>query len=431
MPVDVTDVADYLGKKYGGWVPLGRSLRQVQGQVDRHSRRRQRRLHELSHLLDEKAGFKEFPTDLPGFLELCKALKKNNTPAGFALGHATGDANGWVHWLLWAHGGYLVDKNDKIIINSPETAKALEYAKAALRDLHSGHPVVERFLQQQGVPGRRTLSAPTTAFRSTSPPRPTPTEDEGDRRGHGPCALPVGPVGKPTELQLAFPILAFNFTKFPNACKAFIAFMMEAENYNPWLEAAQGYLTHTLNAYDTNPVWTADPKTHGVPRRRQAHAAGERHRHDEREGRGGDGRLHRRRHVRPLLHRPEDAEDAMTIAERAAQAHLPVMILPRARRGRAIGGARTPARHRPDPLRARRIDARDNAKQADRAAIRPRRWQRLRANRDWLGFWFMVPAAAFLILFLAYPLGLGIWLSFTDAKIGRPGSSSASTITTG
>jgi multiple sugar transport system permease protein len=33
----------------------------------------------------------------------------------------------------------------------------------------------------------------------------------------------------------------------------------------------------------------------------------------------------------------------------------------------------------------------------------------------------MVPAAAFLILFLAYPLGLGVWLSFTDAKIGRSG----------
>ncbi len=28
---------------------------------------------------------------------------------------------------------------------------------------------------------------------------------------------------------------------------------------------------------------------------------------------------------------------------------------------------------------------------------------------------------AFLILFLAYPLGLGIWISFTDAKIGRAG----------
>src|SRR5258706_7156546 len=48
-------------------------------------------------------------------------------------------------------------------------------------------------------------------------------------------------------------------------------------------------------------------------------------------------------------------------------------------------------------------------------------WDQLRTNRNWLGFWFMVPAMAFLIFFLAYPLGLGVWISFTDAKIGRAG----------
>ena len=48
-------------------------------------------------------------------------------------------------------------------------------------------------------------------------------------------------------------------------------------------------------------------------------------------------------------------------------------------------------------------------------------WDRLTVNRNWVSFWFMLPAAAFLILFLAYPLGLGVWLSFTDARIGRSG----------
>ena len=48
-------------------------------------------------------------------------------------------------------------------------------------------------------------------------------------------------------------------------------------------------------------------------------------------------------------------------------------------------------------------------------------WDRLKVHRDWLGLWFMLPAMAFLILFLAYPLGLGIWISFTDARIGRTG----------
>jgi len=48
-------------------------------------------------------------------------------------------------------------------------------------------------------------------------------------------------------------------------------------------------------------------------------------------------------------------------------------------------------------------------------------WNQLKTDRNWLGFWFMMPAAAFLILFLAYPLGLGVWLSFTDARLGRGG----------
>ena len=50
-----------------------------------------------------------------------------------------------------------------------------------------------------------------------------------------------------------------------------------------------------------------------------------------------------------------------------------------------------------------------------------RLWDRLRTNRNWLALWFMLPAAAFLILFLAYPLGLGVWMSVTDERIGRNG----------
>ncbi len=47
--------------------------------------------------------------------------------------------------------------------------------------------------------------------------------------------------------------------------------------------------------------------------------------------------------------------------------------------------------------------------------------ERLQNSRNALGALFMVPAAVLLLLFLTYPLGLGVWLGFTDAKIGRPG----------
>ena len=71
---------------------------------------------------------------------------------------------------------------------------------------------------------------------------------------------PVGPMGKPTEFHICFPLLAMTYSKYPQACKALMAFLLEADQYNKWLEASVGYLTHPLNAYDANPVWTADPK---------------------------------------------------------------------------------------------------------------------------------------------------------------------------
>jgi multiple sugar transport system permease protein len=48
--------------------------------------------------------------------------------------------------------------------------------------------------------------------------------------------------------------------------------------------------------------------------------------------------------------------------------------------------------------------------------------EKLQNNKNALGLLFMLPAAAFLLLFLTYPLGLGTWLGFTDARLGRPGS---------
>jgi multiple sugar transport system permease protein len=46
---------------------------------------------------------------------------------------------------------------------------------------------------------------------------------------------------------------------------------------------------------------------------------------------------------------------------------------------------------------------------------------RLLDNRNFLGMAFMLPAGLLLAVFLTYPLGLGTWLGFTDAKIGRAG----------
>jgi multiple sugar transport system substrate-binding protein len=254
----MNDVADYLGKKYGGWTDaaektcklgndwLGIPVATIGGYLT----------YRKSAV--EKAGFKEVPSDFPAYLELCKALKKNGTPAGFALGHATGDANAWVHNILWGHGAYTVDKDDKVIINSPETVKALEYAKALSDTFIPGVASWNDSSNNKAfLSGELYLTSNGISIYVAAKDDPA-KKDLADDTYH--ALWPVGPAGKPTELQLAVPILAFNFTKYPNAAKAFIAFMLEKENFEKWLSGARGYLTHTLNAYDSSPVWTADPK---------------------------------------------------------------------------------------------------------------------------------------------------------------------------
>ena len=46
---------------------------------------------------------------------------------------------------------------------------------------------------------------------------------------------------------------------------------------------------------------------------------------------------------------------------------------------------------------------------------------RLFDNTGFLAALCLVPALGLLLVFLTYPLGLGVWLAFTDTRIGRAG----------
>ncbi|WP_299512510.1 extracellular solute-binding protein, partial [uncultured Limnohabitans sp.] len=127
--LDVTDLAEYLGKKYGGWYPACEAYLRPDGKKwigIALGAAGAYMVYRTSML--KAAGFDSFPKDTAGFLAMCKALQAKGTPAGMALGNATGDGL-WTNWLIWSHGGQLVDKNNNVVINSPETIKALEYAK--------------------------------------------------------------------------------------------------------------------------------------------------------------------------------------------------------------------------------------------------------------------------------------------------------------
>ena len=258
--VDVSDVCNYLGGKYGGWydvcrsycmsrnrwiaVPMGCAGNAV--------------VYRISAM--KKAGFDAFPKDLAGFLKLAQGMKAAGLPPGFALGNATGDGNIWTHWLVWAHGGKMVNEKNQVVINSPETIAALEYAKQLYETFIPGtlswlDPNNNKaFLDGQIGMTTNGISVYYAAKTSTDPKVKELVADIGHAN------LPVGPVGRTTELNLFFPMMTFKYTKFPNAAKAYLAFMMEKEQYDPWMKASIGYVTQPLKAYESHPIWTEDPK---------------------------------------------------------------------------------------------------------------------------------------------------------------------------
>jgi multiple sugar transport system substrate-binding protein len=54
--------------------------------------------------------------------------------------------------------------------------------------------------------------------------------------------------------------MIMKYTKYPNAAKAFLEFMMEKPQFEPWLTGAAGYVSPPLADYAKAPIWTADPK---------------------------------------------------------------------------------------------------------------------------------------------------------------------------
>jgi len=258
--IDVTDLAEYLGKRYGGWTFLGDKYGKKSGSnnwigipfggstgpiVYRKS-------------VVKEAGFSSIPNDHGEFLKLCQALKKMNKPSGFALGNAVGDGNGFANWLVWSHGGFMVDEAGKVAINSKETIAALNYLKELYATFIPGTLAWGDVSNNRAYAANEiwlTANGVSMYFALKRDPATQPIAEDTD---HAP--MPFGIVGKAPQSATIINGMIFKHTKFPNAAKAYIQFMMESEQYDPWLTGCLGYWSHTLRSYGKSAVWDSDPK---------------------------------------------------------------------------------------------------------------------------------------------------------------------------
>lgn len=260
--VEMTDLAEYLGARYGGWydmallygrrwktstwlgLPMGGATGPA---VFRTSAVRQ-------------AGFSAIPNDLGEFLRLCQGLKRAGLPCGFALSHAPGDAPGYANWLLWSHGARLVDEEGKVTLDSPETLRALDYARAMQETMVQGTMAWNGASNNQAfVAGQLGLTQNGVsiyyALKTSSEEAKRQLAADTDH-----AEMPRGVAAKAPETALTLNAMVPRFSRAPNAAKEYIRFMMEAPQYDAWLTGCLGYWSQPLKAYADSAVWSSDPK---------------------------------------------------------------------------------------------------------------------------------------------------------------------------
>jgi multiple sugar transport system substrate-binding protein len=255
---DLTDLANALGERYGGWFPGPETYGKA-----KDGKFIALPLATIGNALCyreswvKEAGFPGIPKDSKGFVELCKALKAKGHPPGFAHGKAVGDGNNYAHWIVWSHGGRMVDENGKVAINSPETIAGLRYAREMYQTFIPG---TEAWLDINNnrafLAGDISLTANGVSLYYSAKNDPKLADLAKDTKT---APLPIGPIGKPMELAQVTTAVVMKYTKFPNAAKAYLQFMWDKPQMDAWITASSAYCCPPLKALIDNPVWSADP----------------------------------------------------------------------------------------------------------------------------------------------------------------------------
>jgi multiple sugar transport system substrate-binding protein len=255
--LDVTDIATDLGARYGGWYPGLENFAKRGNQFVALPLAAIANAICYRESMVKEAGFSEFPKDTKAFLELAKALKAKSKPMGFAHGKAVGDGNNFAHWIVWSHGGKMVDESGKVTINSPETIAGLRFA----RELYQQYiPGTESWLDINNnrafLAGDVSVTANGVSLYYSAKNDPKMADLAKDIKT---AQMPVGPVGQPVELHQTTQAVIFKHTKFPNAARAYLQFMFEKPQMDAWITASSAYCCPPLKGFIDNPVWNADP----------------------------------------------------------------------------------------------------------------------------------------------------------------------------
>jgi multiple sugar transport system substrate-binding protein len=262
VPLD--DLAEDLGRKYGGWYDWARDTTLVDG----HWRGLYWWFAPFPGLYN-KRYFDEVALPTPDtwddILKAGRVLKKRGHPMGIAISHC-GDANVTFWSILWCHGGKVVEADGKTLaMNTPEMKATLEYYKALYADA-----MTEEVLSWDDASNNRCLVSGHCAW-IHNPISAYETARTKNMPIHHDIYLhssPAGPAGRYWDIGGAS-LGIWTFSKQIDPAKEFLAYLFDQEQFSAWIATGEGFMHAALHNYETHPIWQKNPKFAILPHEAQ------------------------------------------------------------------------------------------------------------------------------------------------------------------
>ena len=303
----LTDLADYLGAKYGGWYDLallyGRKWETNEWIAMPMGGGSGATVYRMSWL--KEAGYDSVPNDHQGFLECAGSCKRSaiRSASRSATRSATPTASptGCCGRTVPRRGR---ERQGHAGFEGDDRRAEIRHGTAA--DDDSGYAVLERPGNNKAYAAGEIsvtfngVSIYYVLLKSSDPELQEIAADTNHQE------TPFGLSKRSAAVAAVVNAMVFKHTKYPNAAKEYLRFMMEAEQYGPWLANCLGYWCHPLKAYSKMEFWTAIRSCavcrgigYAVLRRLQGP--------DHRGVGGSDRQLHAGGHVRLRRHRQRHA----------------------------------------------------------------------------------------------------------------------------
>jgi multiple sugar transport system substrate-binding protein len=268
--VDVADLIDELGKKYGGWYPFSKEMAQMASGWKAVPWFWIAFGATYNQAIYKKAGF-EPPKTWDELGKQGKVLKKQGHPVGIAISHCN-DANTTFWSILWCYGGKVLEADGKTpAIGSDKTAQVVEWYKELYKDAMEPEVLSwddasnNRFI----LSGKGSwIHNPISPYSSALSQKMPIAEDINHHNSPG------GPAG----IHSASPINGISIWKFSknvDLAKDFIKFHFQKENFDNWIVASNGFNHPPLRAFAEHPIWARNPKLAMLPKEAEyAHPRG-------------------------------------------------------------------------------------------------------------------------------------------------------------